>query len=96
MAHNNLTDQQAELLALLCEELGEAQQAIGKILRHGYYSYNPFRPELGSNKDQLCTELGDVLASVKLLVDSGEIQQVVLEMHRDAKLINVRQYLHHN
>lgn len=35
---NKLNDAQSERLALLLEELGEAQQAIGKILRHGYQS----------------------------------------------------------
>lgn len=33
---NQLTNAQAERLHILLEELGEAQQAIGKILRHGY------------------------------------------------------------
>lgn len=32
---NQLSPAEAERLALLSEELGEAQQAIGKILRHG-------------------------------------------------------------
>ena len=36
MAFNKLSAAEAERLALLLEELGEAQQAIGKILRHGY------------------------------------------------------------
>jgi hypothetical protein len=33
---NSLTPAELERLSLLLEELGEAQQAIGKILRHGY------------------------------------------------------------
>lgn len=41
---NGLTPAEAERLALLSEELGEAQQAIGKILRHGYDSSNPVDP----------------------------------------------------
>jgi hypothetical protein len=35
---NGLAPAETERLALLLEELGEAQQAIGKILRHGYES----------------------------------------------------------
>jgi hypothetical protein len=42
---NRLTPAEAERLALLLEELGEAQQIIGKILRHGYESYHPDDPE---------------------------------------------------
>ena len=38
---NKLTAAQTERLAILSEELGEAQQAIGKIMRHGYDSCNP-------------------------------------------------------
>ena len=41
---NQLTPAEAERLALLLEELGEAQQAIGKILRHGYASTHPANP----------------------------------------------------
>lgn len=38
---NALTPAEAERLFYLLEKLGEAQQAIGKILRHGYESYDP-------------------------------------------------------
>ncbi len=50
MAFNGLTDAQAERLALLLEELGEAQQAIGKILRHGYESMSPFDETKTTNR----------------------------------------------
>ena len=42
---NGLNDAEAERLAILLEEFGEAQQAVGKILRHGYESYDPSRDE---------------------------------------------------
>jgi hypothetical protein len=32
---NELSDAEVERLAILAEEMGEAQQCIGKILRHG-------------------------------------------------------------
>lgn len=38
---NNLTAAEQERLAILAEEMGEALQIIGKIIRHGYESYNP-------------------------------------------------------
>jgi hypothetical protein len=40
MSFNQLTDAEAERLALLAEECGEVVQVIGKILRHGYESYD--------------------------------------------------------
>lgn len=95
MAFNNLTDSQAERLALLVEELGEAGQAAGKILRHGYYSFHPFRPELGSNKKQLERELGDILAAAELLINSYDLSKESIEIAKELKLFNVKQYLHH-
>ena len=51
MAFNQLSDAQLERLYILSEELGEAQQAVGKILRHGYDSKHP---ETGiTNKESL-------------------------------------------
>lgn len=38
---NGLSPAETERLALLSEEMGEVQQAIGKILRHGYESIHP-------------------------------------------------------
>ena len=34
MSFNKLSDAETERLAILAEEMGEAQQAIGKIIRH--------------------------------------------------------------
>lgn len=51
---NRLTPAEAERLALLAEECGEAIQAIGKILRHGYESNHPEFTE--TNRTQLPDE----------------------------------------
>jgi len=52
-----LSAAQVERLALLVEELGEASQAAGKILRHGFRQ--PGLPY--DNARDLSLELGDVL-----------------------------------
>lgn len=91
---NNLTFAEAERLALLLEELGEAQQAIGKILRHGYNSYHPERNEQ-SNRMDLQDELGDVLCAIRMMADSGDIHLANLETKAAAKKASVRQYMHH-
>lgn len=91
---NELAPDQAELLALLLEELGEAQQAIGKILRHGYRSRNPDSPGSGDNADALERELGDVAAATMLLYGMG-ISELAVESAKERKLAKVRQYLHH-
>ena len=48
---NELTPAEAgAILRLLAEEMGEALQVVGKILRHGYESYHPSHPEGPSNR----------------------------------------------
>ena len=92
---NNLTPAEAERLALLLEEMGEAAQVIGKILRHGYESYHPDDPNGPSNRTLLEKELGDVLAAIKLMDNADDIQWAVLTQRRIEKQIKVRRFLHH-
>ena len=92
---NKLTDAQAERLALLLEELGEAQQAIGKILRHGY---NCTHPNGGpTNRDLLERELGDILAAIDLLCmpENYDLSNKLIQAAKSSKLQRVGKYLHH-
>lgn len=68
---NGLSEAEAERLAMLLEELGEVQQIIGKILRHGYESRDPTKDDSPTNRALLERELGDVSAIVELM--SGHI-----------------------
>ena len=62
---NNLTPAEAERLAYLLEELGEAKQAIGKILRHGYEStHHDGGP---TNRNMLEDERGDIVKALILM-----------------------------
>ena len=85
---NELTPAQAERLFYLLEELGEAQQAIGKILRHGYESRDPtkatpvfddnggqtgWRNTSPTNRELLERELGDVGRAINLLVGAEDL-----------------------
>ena len=82
---NQLTPSQAERLFYMLEELGEAQQAIGKILRHGYASYDPTKVErVGehqtpfyppNNRSNLESELGDVARAVRMLTAAGDLSR---------------------
>lgn len=90
---NGLTPAEAERLALLLEELGEAQQAIGKILRHGYESRSPYGGP--SNRNALILELGDVQFAIKLLCESGDLEELHIADRIVEKLSTVTQYLHH-
>lgn len=91
---NNLTPQEAELLALLSEECGECIQAIGKILRHGLTSYHPDHGDR-SNRANLTREIGDIRAVVRLLCHAGVISASRVDECTEDKLKRVYQYLHH-
>ena len=93
--NNGLSDAQAERLALLSEEMGEAVQAVGKILRHGYASVHPDAPEVGNNRVRLVHELGDVLAAIQLMKDAGDLDVGELELAKLNKLRRMGRHLHH-
>jgi NTP pyrophosphatase (non-canonical NTP hydrolase) len=101
MFSTGLSKAQIERLAILIEELGEAQQAVGKILRHGYDSYNPLlEPDADGNpvtcnRDDLEKELGDVRYAIGLLSAAGDIHEAEILRYRDAKHEKARPYLHH-
>jgi NTP pyrophosphatase (non-canonical NTP hydrolase) len=91
---NELTPAEAERLALLAEEMGEALQAIGKVLRHGYESYHPDHPEGPSNRHALTREIGDVYAAVCLMCDRGDLKHAEVAEGCERKKVAVQQYLH--
>lgn len=64
---NGLTPNQTERLAILAEEMGEALQLIGKILRHGYESTSPVSTDLRTNREMLAHELTDVEAAITMI-----------------------------
>lgn len=91
---NELTNGEAERLALLLEELGEAQQAIGKILRHGYDSCHPDGGP--DNRERLESELGDVQHAIRRLCSNAELNQENINTAEIVKAEKVLRYLHHN
>lgn len=90
---NRLKPAQLERLALLLEELGEAQQAVGKVLRHGYESSRP--GGVTTNRNALERELGDVLAALELLEVSGDLRSSAVNGSTRSKLERVRKWMHH-
>lgn len=93
---NNLSDAQLERLAILSEELGEAQQMVGKILRHGWISFSPFDEDKTPNQMLLTKELGDILYAIKLLESNGELLFTDIEQFAISKQERIKPYLHHN
>lgn len=81
-----MTPGEVERLAILMEELAEAQQAVGKILRFGWGNVNPDQPGAGTNRDQLEEELAHVLTAAVLLKEAGELPMANLDERVDGKL----------
>ena len=92
---NKLSPAQAERLAILSEELGEVAQIIGKILRHGYNSYNPFSENPETNRQLLEEELGHILNAMNMLVAADDINSKAIANSRDAKSQTVHKWTHH-
>jgi len=92
---NALNDGELERLALLSEEAGELVQTIGKIIRHGFESYNPDRSLDGSNRDQLQREIGDVLYCVQLMEINGDIDRDAIQFDATLAAEKKPEYLHH-
>ncbi len=90
---NQLTQAEAERLALLVKEFGECIQAAGKILRHGYGSAHP---ESGiCNRTLLEMGIGDVLASIALMIHNLDVERKFVEDAASRKLARVMEYPHH-
>ena len=93
---NRLTPAEAERLAWLAEECAEVIVEIGKVLRHGFESYNPTlpRPEQVRNRMALTREIGHVLAAADLMM-SHDIDRKIVATVRTDKLYSVRRWMHH-
>lgn len=93
---NGITPAQAERLALLLEELGEAQQEIGKILRHGFESRHPDHGHGGpTNRQALERESGHVLHALNRMWAAGDLSVTAVSGHAADKARSVWPYLHH-
>jgi len=92
---NKLTPAEAERLALLAEECGEVIQAVGKILRHGFESYNPTVDRGLSNKEHLEKEIGHLLNAVTMLTTTGNLDTWKIEEFKFLKKDSIAKYLHH-
>lgn len=88
---NQLTNARAERLHILLEELGEAQQAIGKILRHGYESgWNG-----SNNRHDLERELGHTRHATERLAAKGDLDLVKVISAKFDKELSISPFLHH-
>lgn len=91
-----ITDAELERLILVMEECAEVQQVIGKIIRHGFESFNPFDPKKVTNRRLLEQELGDLVFATEFLADNGDVNVEAVILAEEDKRKRVRRYLHYN
>lgn len=90
---NNLTNAQLERLAYLAEEMSEAGQIIGKIIRHGYDSFDPTIKQSPTNRFMLMRELSDVLKAMEMLIDANDLYFYVINEFSAKK--SSSEYMHY-
>lgn len=95
MFTTGLSPAEIERLALLMEECAEVQHVIGKILRHGYRSYNPNDERGTPNRELLETELGHVRAAMQLMIREDDVSPSRIGRAFTDKTMRLAQYLHH-
>ena len=96
MPFNKLTDAEDERLTVLAEECAEVIQAICKIQRHGYESYNPFGDPTINNRRLLENEMGDVLWAMSKLIASHDVENHLINKAANAAEERKAPYLHHH
>lgn len=92
---NALTNAEAERLEMLDEEAKEVGVAKSKIVRHGYDSYNPDKPEDGDNAQQLQREITDFFACLHMMIEAGDPVRLPTAIEIDAAIQKKLRYAHH-
>lgn len=76
-------------IGLLIEELGEAAQIAGKVLRFGWANFHPDDPMATPNRVRLEEELGDVIAAVQILAQYEDLDLRRVYGFADEKVKNL-------
>lgn len=91
---NEELSESIERAGVLIQAMGKASQTISKSLLHGYEV--EFNGELTyNNRADLQREIGDVQASIDLLVDAGDFDRELIEAQRGLKRLEITRYMKH-
>jgi hypothetical protein len=85
-------NKEQEILTITAEECGEVIQAISKIVRFGKDSYNPKDRKKVTNAAHLVSELGDLLACVRILHEIGLVGEDELMEAAEYKFEKLKKY----
>ena len=83
-----MKENEKEILLICQEECAEVTQAISKVFRFGYDSVYNDR----SNHQRLTEEVGDLLAMIDLMIESGIIDESSVQLASTQKKIKLKQW----
>ncbi len=83
-----MKESEKQILLICQEECAEVTQAISKVFRFGYDSEYNGR----TNQQRLTEEVGDLLAMIDLMVESGIVDEAAIEMASAQKKIKLKQW----
>lgn len=89
--NGKITPEESEICNILLEESAEVIQAVSKVFRFGWDSCHPDKPNF-TNKEHLTEELGDLLCMVKILVDKGIIDELMLATAAQYKMTKLKKF----
>jgi len=82
-----------ELLVILSEECAEVQQAAIKCIRFGMTSVSTVDPTGPNNTQRLESELGDLMAMFKLVLQESNLSEQNIMNAAEAKLVKVEKFM---
>lgn len=88
---NKATKDELEILGILQEECGEVICAVSKTRRFGWDSCHPDVPNY-CNREHLETEVGDLLALVKIMCDKGIISETEIARCAEQKIAKLKKF----
>ena len=83
-----MKESEKQILLICQEECAEVTQAISKVFRFGYDSVYNDR----SNHQRLTEEVGDLLAMIDLMVESGIVDEASIQMASTQKKIKMKKW----
>lgn len=92
---NNLTEAEAERLAILAEECAEVIQQVCKIQRHGFNNDWLKQRLMPSNRDRLEEEVGHLKNAINVMLEAGDMSYSCIGAALEAKQGTIAPYLHH-
>ena len=87
-----MNEREREILLILQEESAEVIQAVSKVFRFGWDAVNPVIESEQNNREHLEEEVGDFLAMVQIMVDTGMIDTVAIDTANRNKIEKLKKW----